>query len=105
MVDPNLVAAKLSDLAARAARIRTHRKESADDLGADEDALDLVSFNLMLCVQICADIASHVIADEGWPAAKSIADSFERLASASHAGLSDLDAFAREVSAWVMTQR
>ncbi|HQP37922.1 MAG TPA: DUF86 domain-containing protein [Polyangiaceae bacterium] len=35
--------------------------------------------NLMLAVQCCADIASHLIADEGWPTATSLAGSFERL--------------------------
>jgi uncharacterized protein YutE (UPF0331/DUF86 family) len=79
MVNRDLVASKLSDLAERVARVRRHAKDSATDLGADADALDLVSFNLMLAVQICADIASHVIADEGWPVAKNLAQSFERL--------------------------
>ncbi len=79
MVDADLVAAKLSDLAERVARVRRHAGDLAT-LSHDTDALDLVSFNLMLAVQICADIASHLIADEGWPAAKSLAQSFERLA-------------------------
>jgi uncharacterized protein YutE (UPF0331/DUF86 family) len=34
----------------------------------------------MLAVQICADIASHIIADEGWPLANNLAQGFERLA-------------------------
>jgi uncharacterized protein YutE (UPF0331/DUF86 family) len=34
----------------------------------------------MLAVQTCADVASHLIADEGWPAAQSLADGFQRLA-------------------------
>ena len=33
----------------------------------------------MGAVQACADIASHVIADEGWPAATSLSAGFERL--------------------------
>lgn len=45
----------------------------------DRDALDLVAFNLMLAVQACADIASHVIAHEGWPPADTLAGGFERL--------------------------
>ena len=141
MVDADLVSAKLSELAMRVSRVRSHRKESAAALDGDADALDLVSFNLMVAVQICADVASHVIADEGWPAASSLADSFGRLASegvvreetaralkravglrnvvahgygrvdpmmvhaASHAGIDDLDAFAREVSAWMGAMR
>jgi len=80
MVKADVVAAKLSDLSDRIARVRAHRKADASALGADRDALDLVSFNLMLCVQICADLASHVIADEGWAPAKNLPQSFGILA-------------------------
>jgi uncharacterized protein YutE (UPF0331/DUF86 family) len=79
MLDHDLVASKLSELADRLERVRTRRKASADELGRDRDALDLVAFNLMLAVQICADIASHLIADEGWAAAASLGAAFERL--------------------------
>lgn len=78
MVDRTLVAGKLADLADRTARVRQHRKPAAD-LKQDRDAADLVAFNLMIAVQICADIASHLIADEGWPAAKTLGESFTRL--------------------------
>lgn len=81
MVDRKVVTAKLSDLADRVARARAHAKASADELAADRDALDLVSFNLMLAVQACADIASHVIADQSWrPPARTLADAFAQLA-------------------------
>lgn len=92
----------------------------------------------MLAVQICADIASHLIADEGWPVAKSLADGFNRLAergvlqpktaealckavdlrnvvahgyagvdpqlvfAAATRGVTDLEAFAREVSRFAL---
>jgi uncharacterized protein YutE (UPF0331/DUF86 family) len=80
MVDPNLVAAKLVELNDRVDRVRAHRTNTHDQLEADRDKLDIVSFNLMLAVQVCADIASHIIADEGWTAAKTLADGFQRLA-------------------------
>lgn len=79
MVNPDLVAAKLSELADRVSRVRARVTPSAQELAADRDALELVAFNLMLAVQICADIASHVIADEGWPAARNLAEGFDRL--------------------------
>jgi uncharacterized protein YutE (UPF0331/DUF86 family) len=79
MVNRDLVAAKLTELSDRVARIRAHAKATADELASDRDALDLVSFNLMLAVQLCADIASHLIADEGWPPAPNLAISFTRL--------------------------
>lgn len=79
MVDAALVTAKLAELSDRTERIRLRAKPSAAELEADRDALELVSFNLMLAVQACADIASHIIADEGWPPAASLAEAFSRL--------------------------
>ncbi|MCC7541616.1 MAG: DUF86 domain-containing protein [Deltaproteobacteria bacterium] len=80
MVRRDIVVQKLAELADRTARVRAHQKPDAAALAADRDALDLVSFNLMLAVQACADLAAHVIADEGWPAPASLAESFVRLA-------------------------
>jgi len=79
MVDENVIAAKLADLEDRVARVRAHRPPTAKSLSEDRDAFDLVAFNLMLAVQACVDVASHVIADEGWAPAADLADSFERL--------------------------
>lgn len=79
MVDATRIATKLADLADRIERVRLHAKPTSEDLAADRDALDLVAFNLMLSVQAAADIASHVIADEGWPVASTLAESFQRL--------------------------
>ena len=79
MVNVDIVTAKLSELGARIARVRARTPASADALRSDQDALDLVSFNLLLCVQAAADIASHMIADEGWRPASTLAESFERL--------------------------
>jgi uncharacterized protein YutE (UPF0331/DUF86 family) len=80
LVNADLVAAKLAELSERIGRVRRHCPSSAAELATNRDALDLVSFNLMLAVQTCADIASHVIADEGWPVALNLPDSFQRLA-------------------------
>ncbi len=80
MVDANLVTAKLRELAERIERVRSHCPPAAADLAADPDALDLVSFNLMLAVQSCLDLASHLISDEDWPPAGTAAEAFQRLA-------------------------
>ncbi len=80
MVNADLVAAKLGELGARIARVRARVPATLADLRADEDALDLVAFNLMLCVQSAADIASHLVADEGWRPALTLAGVFDRLA-------------------------
>lgn len=35
---------------------------------------------IQVCAQICVDLANHVIADAGWPAARDQRDAFARLA-------------------------
>lgn len=109
MVDRGLISLKLADLADRIARVRSRCPTTVDDLRADRDALDLVSFNLMLAVQTCSDIAAHIIADEGWPAAQSLAAAFNRLSaegvvSPATAGVRDLEAFSQEVARWVASR-
>jgi uncharacterized protein YutE (UPF0331/DUF86 family) len=79
MVDADVVTAKLGELAERIRRAREHCPSSSGELAADRDALDLVSFNLMLAVQSCLDIASHIIADEGWEPATTLAGAFQGL--------------------------
>lgn len=85
MVRVDLVTAKLSALGARIARVRKRTPKAVAALQSDQDVLDLVSFNLMLCVQSAADIASHVVADEGWRPALTLAEAFDRLRE--HGGL------------------
>ncbi|MBI2389592.1 MAG: DUF86 domain-containing protein [Deltaproteobacteria bacterium] len=104
MVDVDVVTAKLAELARRIARVRSNVRSTKEQLAADLDALELVSFNLMLAVQTCVDVASHVIADEGLAPAPTIADSFRRLAehgvisSATAAALARAGAFRNVVA-------
>lgn len=79
MVKADLVTAKLAQLADRLARIEEHRPSSSEELAASRDALDLLSFNLLLSVQACADVAAHIIADEGLAPAGNLSQSFARL--------------------------
>ena len=79
MVNRNLLSSKLAELADRLNRIRSLGVLSLEELTANRDAFELASFNLMLAVQICADVAGHLITDERWPAAKNLAEGFTRL--------------------------
>ena len=79
MVDVDLVAAKLTELSSRVQRVREHVPREIEEMKSNQDTLDLVAFNLMLAVQSCLDIASHIIADEEWAVANTLGDSFERL--------------------------
>jgi uncharacterized protein YutE (UPF0331/DUF86 family) len=86
MVNRDRVAAKVSELSDRVSRVKQHCPASPADLAANRDALDLVSFNLMLAVQACADVASHMIADEGWPAAQPSSTTVWSMESSSNCG-------------------
>lgn len=86
MVDRDLLTTKLAELHHRVQRVTASVPESAEALRADRDALDLVSFNLMLAVQVCADMASHSIADEGCPSRAR----WQQVSAASHSMVSSL---------------
>ncbi|HYU34315.1 MAG TPA: DUF86 domain-containing protein [Thermoanaerobaculia bacterium] len=77
MVDRNVIAEKLKQLAQRIAKIRELCPAGLEGLAGD--ALDLVSFNLFLAVQTCVDLATHLIGDESWEPAATNREAFERL--------------------------
>ena len=66
VVNRTLLSQKLAELADRVTRVRERSQGGGTSLRNDRDAFELVSFNLLLAVQVCADIASHVISDENW---------------------------------------
>lgn len=137
MVDANVFSEKLKQLSRRLEKVRKHCPAIPEDFAADSDALDLVSFNLLLAVQTCLDLATHLIADERWAPAATAREAFERLEehgvisketvrslrqavglrnvvahgyggvdpaqvhAAATRGISDLERFGAELSAWV----
>jgi uncharacterized protein YutE (UPF0331/DUF86 family) len=80
MVDPNTFASKLKELTDLISRLRSLRPEDAEILTNDRDTRELVAYNLVLAVQAGLDIASHLIADEGWEPAATASESFQILA-------------------------
>lgn len=79
MVDVNILSEKLKQIAERIAKIRSHCPQDPEDLAQDSDMLDLLSFNLLVAVQTCLDLATHLISDEGWAPAATAREAFERL--------------------------
>lgn len=79
MVDANVLAEKLKQLSRRIEKVRANCPADPKDLKPDSDALDLVSFNLLLAVQTSVDLATHLIADESWAPAATAREAFERL--------------------------
>lgn len=79
MVDVNVVAFKIGELKDRMDRVRSHCPDRPEDFVADRDALDIVSFNLLLAVQSSLDLASHLISEEKWPPAATARGALETL--------------------------
>ena len=70
---------KLDSLHRCLTRIESKTPASLDVLQEDLDIQDIITLNLTRAVQICVDIASHVIADFDTPPPTSMAESFDRL--------------------------
>jgi uncharacterized protein YutE (UPF0331/DUF86 family) len=79
MVDANVVSEKLKQLALRIAKVRENRPAYPEDLTVGSNTLDVLSFNLLVAVQLCLDLATHLISDEGWEPAATAGEAFERL--------------------------
>jgi uncharacterized protein YutE (UPF0331/DUF86 family) len=75
MVRIEVVREKIRRMRATLAMLARVRPARASAL-KDRDAIDLVAFRVYLVVQEAVDIASHLIADEGWGPAPSLRDHF-----------------------------
>lgn len=79
MVDEHIATQKLKEIVQRIARARALCPADPEEFAGDENAVELVSFNLLLAVQTCVDLATHLIADESWEPAATAREAFERL--------------------------
>ena len=73
---------KLESLRRCVARIEQRRADSAELLASDVDRQDIVSLNLTRAVQLCVDMALHLLAEEEGVAPQTMGEAFERLAEA-----------------------
>jgi uncharacterized protein YutE (UPF0331/DUF86 family) len=81
MVRVDLVRDKVRRLRDTISALRACLPASPSSLTGDRDSLDLVSFRVYLGVQEAIDLASHIVADEGWGPAPSLRDHFTILAT------------------------
>ena len=79
MVDEHVATQKLKEIVRRIARARMLCPADPEGFAEDENAVELVSFNLLLAVQACIDLATHLIADESWEPAATAREALERL--------------------------
>ena len=74
-----VIKTKLESLRKCLDRIESKKPESLDDLLQDIDVQDIIALNLERSVQLCVDIANHILSSLDDAPAMSMAESFERL--------------------------
>lgn len=78
-MDSVILSEKLESLRRCVRRIEDTRADSIDRLRADVDRQDILALNLTRTVQLCVDMAAHVIADSEEPAPQSMGQAFDCL--------------------------
>jgi uncharacterized protein YutE (UPF0331/DUF86 family) len=78
-MDKSLIYEKIESLRRCVARVESRRPEQLDLLLTDFDIQDILSLNLTRAVQLCVDIAMHLIASSSQPIPETMAASFDRL--------------------------
>ena len=78
-MDKEIIGAKIETLRRCLQRIRGKIPVSAGLLLDNYDLQDIISVNLERAVQICVDLASHIISESDLPAASSMAGAFDAL--------------------------
>jgi uncharacterized protein YutE (UPF0331/DUF86 family) len=81
-VDRQVVEQKLESLRRCLARVAEKCPADPDTLARDTDVQDIVTLNLSRGVQLCVDIAAHVIASRELPAPDTMGQAFDALGSA-----------------------
>jgi uncharacterized protein YutE (UPF0331/DUF86 family) len=78
-MDKPLITEKLEALRHCVRRIHEKCPPEASLLADDTDLQDILAMNLTRAVQICVDIAAHIVAESDLPAPHSMGDAFEAL--------------------------
>lgn len=83
-MDRQLISIKLEALRHCVERVAANTPASASALAADEDRQDIIALNLTRAVQICVDIAAHVISEASAAPPSTMAEAFDTLARMGH---------------------
>lgn len=81
-MDRIVVERKLDSLRRCLQRVEERCPASPEALAEDMDAQDIVSLNLTRAVQLCVDLAAHLLTDLGGPPPESMGATFSSLAKA-----------------------
>ncbi|MCC6786038.1 MAG: DUF86 domain-containing protein [Planctomycetes bacterium] len=78
-MDRRLIEEKLEALRRCVARIEAKRPQAAGVLASDSDLQDILALNLTRAVQLCVDVAAHLIAESEATAPATMGEAFDRL--------------------------
>lgn len=78
-MDRELIEEKIESLRRCVRRIEEKRAASVEALANDWDTQDILSVNLTRAVQLCVDIASHLVSETDRPPPGTMAEAFEQL--------------------------
>ena len=78
-MDNDIVSAKLESLRRCVGRVRERTPASVESLQGDHDAQDILCLNLERAVQVCVDIAAHIVADGAAIVPDTMAGGFDAL--------------------------
>ena len=85
-MDRMILAEKLESLRKCVRRLEEKRAASIAELRADQDRQDILTLNLTRAVQLCVDMATHILTTTEEPAPATMGEAFDGLA---HLGLID----------------
>ena len=80
-MDSAILAAKLDSLRRCVSRVQDKTPASSAALGTDHDAQDIICLNLERAVQVCVDIAAHIVSDTESMVPETMGASFDALES------------------------
>jgi uncharacterized protein YutE (UPF0331/DUF86 family) len=79
VVDKTLILRKLADLEEYLKQVKEYAKVTVGQYSKDWKAQRIVERTLQMMVEICADIAGHIISDKGYRVPTTYADTFRVL--------------------------
>jgi uncharacterized protein YutE (UPF0331/DUF86 family) len=82
MVDPDLIRRKLAELAEYVSQVSEYRDLTVERYLADWRTQRIVERTLQMAIEVCLDVASHIVADRRLRAPSTYAETFEILVQA-----------------------
>ncbi len=79
MVDKDLILRKLADLETYSNQVKEYVAISLEDYKSDWKTQRIVERTLQMAIEVCVDIANHIIADKGFRVPTTYADGFRIL--------------------------